>query len=130
MLFSVGMKIKAKTGAATAATIAASDEILKIANTHSHTKREAVATCQESANNTPTAVATPLPPLNLRKIGNICPNKTASATSAVISSGCLKTWLDKKTTSQPLIASPSKVNAAASLFPPLKTLVAPGLPEP
>lgn len=85
------------------------------------------------AKRTPAAVATPLPPLKLRKTGYRWPKNTASATAPT--SPCENPYFGpnvcaRNTASQPLAMSPSSVNAAAALLPLRKTLVAPGFFDP
>ena len=84
----------------------------------------------------PPVVATPFPPLNLKKTGNKCPNKTDIIEPATImtpasgETSSIKKFFNIKITIHPLIASPIKVSKAATLSPVLNTLVAPGLFEP
>ncbi len=52
---------------------AARDEILEIIATEIHIKSMMIAALGLYTDKTPNPVATPLPPLNLRKIENICP---------------------------------------------------------
>src|SRR5471032_540467 len=83
--------------------------------------------------NTPSAVATPLPPTKRKKIGHRWPRKTAIATSATAVSPtprALSKCEARNTASQPLAPSPSKVMMAAPLLPLRSTLVAPGFFEP
>ncbi len=82
---------------------------------------------------TPTAVATPLPPLKCKNTGHKWPRKTANATTVTaslsnpqIGAKCCA----NATAIQPLPASPKKVSIAATLFPLRKILVAPGFFEP
>ena len=67
---------KQSTGKRIAAAIEPSATILVIAiNTKANTKQISPI-CQFVINNTPSAVATPLPPLNPKNIGNVCPSTT------------------------------------------------------
>ena len=65
------MNTQAKTGLKTVAVKAAKDEIFKPNAMTSQTKVHIKATGQDKANNTPTAVATPLPPLKPKNTGHM-----------------------------------------------------------
>src|ERR1700676_4083913 len=85
------------------------------------------------ASRTPAAVATPLPPLNLKKTGYRWPRKTAIAASATALSS--RPWRGPRratshTASHPLNASPTRVRSALFLLPLLRALVPPGFFEP
>ena len=128
-----GIMKKAKMGAQTVATSAASEETLKPNAMTSQTKAQSRAVAGERASKTPNAVATPLPPLKLKNIGHIWPTNAAMATSAIVASDKFKASCRqraKMTATKPFTASPSRVSAAAFFLPLRKTLVAPGLPEP
>ena len=66
-----GIMKKAKIGAQTVATSAASEDTLKPNAMTSQTKAQSRAVAGERASKTPNAVATPLPPLKLKNIGHI-----------------------------------------------------------
>lgn len=84
---------------------------------------------QAKANSPPKAVATPLPPRKLKKIGNKCPKKAKQAIHAKINNGNPR-YLATITGSQPLSTSSNKTILANPLPPILNTLLAPGFPEP
>ena len=80
-------------------------------------------------NSTPSAVATPLPPSNLKNTGYRWPRKAARPTAATVPSPRPQVWPNHRTSitgSQPLAASSSSVITAAALLPERSTLVAPG----
>lgn len=79
--------------------------------------------------NTPSVVATPLPPLNLRNIGNICPRTAAKATNPK-PNPVMPTNLATNTGNNPFKISPSKTKIAAFLPPERSTFVVPGFLEP
>ena len=89
------------------------------------------------ASSTPTAVATPLPPLKWKYSGQRWPRKAPKPASAAhhstASSPRPKRCAAQRAASTgttPLSASSSSVATAAFLLPERSTLVAPGLPEP
>ena len=86
-----------------------------------------------NASSTPTAVATPLPPLKAKNTGYRWPKNAASPASACapsLKSHAGPNHLTSITGSQPLAASSSSVTMAAGFEPERSTLVAPGLPLP
>ena len=112
------------------AIIAAKDDIFKGFAIIIQVRMVKIATNRFIANKVPRKVAMPLPPLNLKNIGNICPSIAKSATAAKSKSGNLKTKWQIITGTNPLRTSQIKV-AAASFLPAMRiTLVAPGLWEP
>ena len=120
------------SAAAVAASAASDDSLSPTASTSQITSRPSPSQ-GFSANSTPAAVATPLPPMNRKNTGYRWPRKTASATSAIVvsvypcagASHCAST-----TASQPFRPSPPSVRIAAALRPERSTLVAPGFFEP
>ena len=82
---------------------------------------------KDKTNVIPRKVATPLPPLNLSHTGNIWP-KNAARDDKYIKS--VKYSFAKRTGITPLVISNTNVRPAISLFPVLKTLVAPIFFEP
>ena len=82
-----------------------------------------------NGNKAPNAVATPFPPLNLKKMGKICPRQAANATKPTVDGGRAKCSASATGNIPFKISHISTPNAA--VFPPMrKTLVAPGLFEP
>tara|TARA_Y100001936_G_C15847497_1_gene545398 strand:+ start:387 stop:737 length:351 start_codon:yes stop_codon:yes gene_type:complete len=83
------------------------------------------------ANNTPINVATPFPPLNFNQIGNICP-KIINKPNMEIKRKSFdwKIYGKKNNGKKPLEMSNNKTIRAKTLFPVLKTFVAPILPDP
>lgn len=79
----VGHKKQCGKGAAVVATSAAREDTLKPNAITSQINAQTKAVAGESARSTPNAVATPLPPLNPKNTGNICPTSAASATAAI-----------------------------------------------
>src|SRR3546814_14794826 len=82
---------------------------------------------------THSAVPTPLPPFNFRKIGNTWPRKAAMAQPATKTEPIpkrLATYAAMNTASQPLAASLSRVSAAPVLLPVSNPLVAHGFLDP
>src|SRR5437870_12485434 len=73
----LGWKSHTQSGRLPKASKAASDEIRQIATLISHTTTKLPPTVQSTAKSTPRAVATPLPPLNRRNTGNMCPRMAA-----------------------------------------------------
>ena len=69
-------------GADMSAMSALNDENPDNRNTRSQINALASPTGQESTEITPKVVATPLPPLNLSQIGNMCPRTTGNAATA------------------------------------------------
>ena len=84
---------------------------------------------QASASMPPKPVATPLPPLKRKKIGNICP-KQANKTIKDCSVSDKPMSLAINTGKIALSPSPSSVANAADLLPNRSTLVVPGFLEP
>ena len=78
---------------------------------------------------TPSAVATPLPPLKRRKTLKTWPNSAHSPASAA-SPALNPSIAASHTANQPFAQSPASVTIAAALLPLRSTLVAPGFPEP
>ena len=74
---------KSATTAAAIADSDATDEMRKHANISAHIAAAAAAIGQCQPKNTPSAVATPLPPRNRRKIENTCPATAAIPIAAV-----------------------------------------------
>ena len=66
------------------ATKAANDDTLNPNAITNHTAAQISAVSHDKASNTPTAVATPLPPLKPKKTGHICPTSTATATKPMV----------------------------------------------
>ena len=83
------------------------------------------------ANNTPINVATPFPPLNFNQIGNICP-KIINKPNMEMKRKSFewKIYVEKNNGKKPLEMSNNKTIKAKTLFPVLKTFVAPILPDP
>lgn len=111
------------------AIIAPSEEILLITTTPIHTTINNKPNCQENANKTPRAVATPLPPRKRKNAGYKCPKNTDTITVAIPIDKIL-ICLAIKTAINPFNTSPNKVKIAGNLPPIRKTLVVPGLLEP
>lgn len=78
-----GIKNSAARGAAIVAVNAAREDTLKPNAITSQINAQTKAVAGESAKSTPNAVATPLPPLNPKNTGHICPTSAASATAAI-----------------------------------------------
>src|SRR5690606_16718128 len=76
---------------------------------------------------TPAAVATPLPPLNLSQTGKQCPTTAPSAANPAASGHQRQA---RNTGTKPLARSSNSTAAASHLLPVRNTLVAPILPEP
>ena len=81
----------------------------------------------DKAPSTPKYVATPFPPLNFSHIGKTWPRKTVREHN-IIKSG--NKFIQIITGTYPFNASKIRVIPAKYLFPDLKTLVAPILPDP
>ena len=120
---------KKYAGANTAATIDASDTYRVKYTTMPNDARHASASSQSTPNSTPTAVATPLPPLKRKNTGYRWPTNAASPTSAKVA------WPSPSPGphtpaahrgNQPFTASSTSVAMAAFLLPERSTLVAPG----
>ena len=79
-----GIKNSAARGAAIVAVNAAREDTLKPNAITSQINAQVKAVAGESARSTPNAVATPLPPLNPKNTGHICPISAASATAATV----------------------------------------------
>ena len=120
-------RINSIPGADMSAMSALNDENPDNLNTSSQISALAKPTGQESTKITPKVVATPLPPLNLSQIGNMCPRTTANAAIAEQSGPYSE---PAKVAIKPLPRSSPKVAAAKPLFPARSTLVAPILPDP
>src|SRR5437764_1207361 len=85
------------------------------------------ATGQAIASNTPSAVATPLPPRKPSHTGNMWPRMTAPAAASIASPPQM---LPINTAATPFARSSSSVSAATALLPVRSTFVAPMLPDP
>jgi len=108
---------------------AASEEMRNTPAINSQVSKHASPSQGLRPTSTPSAVATPLPPLKRRKMVNTWPRKAASPARAA--SVGLKPIRDAAhTASQPFRQSPTSVKTAAPLLPLRSTLVAPGFPEP
>jgi len=83
-----------------------------------------------NANQTPSDVATPLPPLNFKKMEAIEPTKVANPTVANADGAALKTNRVNSIGMKPLRTSAIKVTAPGSLPPARATFVVPILPDP
>lgn len=86
-------------------------------------------TNQDKPSNAPIAVATPLPPLKLKNIGQICPSNADSIMPPMAQFAkpkCTANIVGRK----PLQPSPNIVMIAGALPPIRKTFVAPGFFEP
>ena len=109
--------------------IAASDENRKMIAIDSQVSARESAINGLIAANTPSAVATPFPPLKPKKRGKRWP-ENAPAPASATAMGSAVSDVVIRTGIAPLRMSPIRVKAAASLLPRRYTLVAPGLPEP
>ena len=117
-----------KTAAAIIALNEETEEMRQTQKVPAQVRSAAAKTIGFHAAKTPRAVATLLPPLNLRKTGNAWPTAAAEPASAAASAP--KYAPPTHAGRAPLAASANKVKMAALRLPLRATLVAPGLPEP
>lgn len=107
---------------------AAKDEIRAARKERSHVRQAIKPVIGVAAKRMPSAVATPLPPLNLSQMGKqwptIAPRPKSKANSGV------EYRLRRKIGSAPFAASRRRVARASFLLPVRRTFVAPILPEP
>ena len=82
----IGTKYKLKRGAKIETAMPATEEMRRAKANVSQIIKRIKVSMGEKAQKTPAAVATPLPPLNLKKIGNIWPTTTAMAMIQIASS--------------------------------------------
>ena len=110
-----------------AANIDDKDEYLNIRETAIHVNINRKPNWIDNAIITPKYVATPFPPLKFNHIGKTWPRKTVREHN-IIKSG--NKFIQIITGTYPFNASKIRVIPAKYLFPDLKTLVAPILPDP
>ena len=130
------------TGIETAAVKADKEEYLKVNAINSQVPRAIKAIGQLVISSKPNADDTPFPPLNFNQTGNMCPitPKEPAIKPPTILVFVAKPYINKSCSGINLVAiyaaipalkaSNKTVNKASHLFPVLKTLVAPMLPEP
>ena len=79
-----GIKNSAKRGATIVAVNAAREDTLKPNAITSQINAQAKAVAGESARSAPNAVATPLPPLNPKNTGHICPTSECDGSDCAV----------------------------------------------
>ena len=126
---------KTSIGNNIAALIEPSETILVSAINTSPKTKQISPICQFVVSNTPTAVATPLPPLNLKNTGNVCPIIT-NIPASCISNGVLAPLAifpisnASNIATTPFNISQTNVIAAAAFPTVLNILVVPAFPLP
>src|SRR3989442_2143 len=122
----VGWRSQTHSGRLRNASKAANEEVRQMAALVSHTASKLPPTIQSTAKSTPRAVATPLPPLNRRNTGNMCPRMAAppAASSHSLPAAPRRCWATS-TASAPFPMSPISVTIPAALPATLRTLVNP-----
>ena len=120
----------ANTGSESAAIIDARDIIRQIKKTIAKRASAIAVGIGNRPKKTPADVATPLPPLKLRKIVHMCPAMAQTATAIRTPALSLKKWRATSTGAMPLAKSSANASLPSAAPQVRVTFVAPGLPEP
>lgn len=122
-------KNQLQAGAHNVAIIAPKEDMRVIMIIPAHVPIKTPPNNHDKPKNAPIAVATPLPPLKLKNIGQMCPNNAANITLP-ITHGAKPNCVTNIVGIKPLQPSPNMVMMAGAFPPRRSTFVAPGFLEP